>query len=285
MDRLIAGFTDQLSKALSIAQHYQFKLAKNTQITNVLIIGLGGSGIGGTIVQNYVFDKTDLPVFVSKAYTLPKFTNKNTLVIACSYSGNTEETIYSLKDAISLGCPIVTITSGGKVADMANENNLDCIKIPAGFPPRSCLGYSLTQFLNIFAYFGLINNDFKDHIKDAITLLNTEEEHIKKEAEDIAKIIAHKTPVIYIENNMEGVAIRWRQQFNENGKTLAWHHVIPEMNHNELVGWRDRDDSKAVFFLRTESDHKRSKLRMELNKKTIQQYTNQIFEIYSKGGS
>lgn len=285
MDKLIAGFSNQLMKALDIAHNYQFKLAKNTHIDNVLIIGLGGSGIGGTIVQNYVFDKINVPVIVSKAYTLPRFTHKNTLVITCSYSGNTEETIYSLKDAIHLGCPIVTITSGGKIGDLSEEHGLDCIRIPAGFPPRSCLGYSMTQILNTLAHFELISNAFETEIQAAISLLDNEEEAIKAEALRIAQTIAHKMPVIYIENNMEGVAIRWRQQFNENGKMLAWHHVIPEMNHNELVGWRDIDTNKAVFFLRTQMDHERSKLRMELNKETIAQYTPHILEIYSKGNS
>lgn len=282
MDKLIAGFSNQLKDALNIAEKYNFKISNDSKIDNILIVGLGGSGIGATIIQNFTFDKSSIPVVVSKAYTLPHFVNENTLVIACSYSGNTEETVYSLKDAIKLGAQIVTITSGGKIQAIAEEKGYDCILIPGGFPPRSCFGYSFVQLLRVFQHFNIID-DFYTSVKSSIVLIEKEEEQIKSTAQEIAKAMFDKTPIIYIENNMEGVAIRWRQQFNENGKMLCWHNVIPEMNHNELVGWRDNDDSRAVFFLRSNTDYPRSVKRMDLNKNTIAQYTTSIFDIESKG--
>jgi len=285
MDKLIAGFSNQLSKALEIGNNYQFKLGKNIQIDNILIIGLGGSGIGGSLLQNYAFDKVKVPVYVSKAYTLPAFIGKNTLTIICSYSGNTEETVTSYRKALEVGCPIVTVTSGGIVAALAKENNNDCILIPPGFPPRSCLGYSFVQLLTILNHFELISNQYLAELNDAITLIDTDNDNIKNLAQEIAHKIAFKTPVIYIENNMEAMAIRWRQQFNENGKMLCWHHVVPEMNHNELVGWRDKTDERAVLFLRNEVDYERSQLRMDLNIETISQYTSNIIQIFSKGNS
>lgn len=284
MDKLIAGFSSQLKKAIEIAESYDFKLKKDIKIDNVLVVGLGGSGIGGTIIQNFSSNQSNIPVFVTKDYNLPKFVSDKTLIIACSYSGNTEETVYSLKSAIQLGAQIITVTSGGQVGEMAKEHNLDCILVPGGFPPRSCLGYMLVQLLNIFRYFSLIS-DYQQDLNNSIALIDAEETAIKVQGKDIAAAIHDKMPIIYIQNNLEGIAIRWRQQFNENGKMLACHHVIPEMNHNEIVGWRDNDDSRAVFFLRTNTDFQRSQMRMDLNKETIGQYTKNVFEIWAKGNS
>ncbi len=284
MDKLIAGFAQQLQDALLIGSKAKFKIADNN-ITNIVISGLGGSGIGGTIAQNYLSNIAKIPVLVNKTYALPAFVNNNTLMIACSYSGNTEETVDALNTAIKKKSQIACITSGGKIEQIANKKNLDCIIIPSGKPPRACFGYSLVQILYILQQYKIINKSFEKDINASIELLNKEEKNIKQKAQKIAKQLADKTPIIYADNNMEGVAIRWRQQFNENGKMLAWHHVVPEMNHNELVGWRDKDNSKAVIFLKTILDHPRSLFRMQLNKATIKKYTSNLLEIESKGDS
>src|SRR5690606_23093733 len=173
------------------------------------------------------------PIFVNKTYDLPKFADTNTLVIICSYSGNTEETVNALHQAIQRNCKIVCITSGGAIQEKANEHQLDCIVIPSGFPPRACLGYALVQLFGVFHHFNLINETYIQEFESASRLLDKEEALIQEEAKILAKAIADKLPIIYIENDMEGVGVRWRQQINENGKMLAWHHVIPEMNHNE----------------------------------------------------
>jgi len=282
MKKLVLDFPIQLQEALIIGQNYRFK-ATTQSFANVVVTGLGGSGIGGSIVQNYVFDKLKTPFIVNKDYFLPAFVNKNSLVIVCSYSGNTEETIAALEQARKSQATIVCITSGGKVSEIANKKHIDCILVPAGMPPRSCIGYSLVQILFTLAYFGLIKNDFQKEIKAAIKLLKTEETDIQKKAAVIAKKISGKLPVIYSASDFEGMAIRFRQQLNENGKVLAWHGAIPEMNHNELVGWRDKADDKVVLLLRNEDDYERVQTRMEINKKIIKKYTPNIIEIYSKG--
>mgnify|MGYP000885559117 CR=1 FL=1 len=285
MDALIAGFSKQIEEALTISSAYSYKLPKDTVFANIVISGLGGSGIGGSIIQNYALHTVSKPIFVNKTYDLPKFANQQTLVIICSYSGNTEETVEALHQAIANNCKIVCITSGGAVQSIADQHQLDCILIPSGFPPRSCLGYSLVQLFGVFHYFNLIDASFIADFKEAIALLDTEEEAIKAYTKNLASALADKLPILYIENDMEGVGVRWRQQLNENAKMLAWHHVIPEMNHNELVGWRTKDNSKAVVFLRNETDHVRSQSRMKLNRTTIQDYSATIVDIFSKGNS
>lgn len=284
MKKLVATFPTQLREALIIGQSYKFKTAKKA-FSNVVLTGLGGSGIGGSIIQNYVSDKLAIPFNVNKDYHLPAYVNKDSLVIISSYSGNTEETLMAMQQAIKVKATIVCVTSGGKIAEIADKKKMDCILLPAGMPPRACLGYSLVQGLFILQYFGLLKTDFKKEINAAIKLLTVSEKDIQKQARTITKKLLGKTPIIYAAPEFEGVAVRFRQQINENSKMLCWHHVVPEMNHNELVGWRDKDASRAVVFLRNETDFERTQLRMEINKKVIKKYTPNIQELWSKGKS
>ncbi len=94
-----------------------------------------------------------------------------------------------------------------------------------------------------------------------------------------------KLPILYADAHLEGVAVRWRQQINENAKMLCWHNIVPEMNHNEIVGWKDKRDDCVVVFLRSADDYERVQMRIEINKKMIRKCTNQVYEIWSKGGS
>ena len=284
MKELIEGFTNQLKEALIIGQNYRFKSAKR-DFSNVILTGLGGSGIGGSMVQNYVFDKMKVPFVVNKDYFLPAFVSKDSLVIVSSYSGNTEETIAALKQAIKAKATIVCITSGGEIAKVATKKNIDCILLPAGMPPRSCVGYSMVQVLFTLAGLGLIKGEFEGNVKASIKLLESEAKDIKKKAKAIAQKVLGKMPVIYTASDYEGLAIRIRQQINENSKMLCWHGAIPEMNHNELVGWKDKDPNKVVLLLRNETDYERVQTRMEINKKIIRKYTPNIIELYSKGKS
>ncbi len=284
MKNLVLNFPVQLKEALAIGQNYQFK-TNLRGFNNVVVTGLGGSGIGGSIVQNYVFDKLAIPFSVNKDYFLPKFVDHNSLVIVCSYSGNTEETLDALNKAMSMGATVVCVTSGGKVAAIAADHNLDCLIVPGGMPPRSCLGYSLVQILFVINHFGLIDNSFIGEINTAINRLETENTQIQAKAAELAAQILGKLPIIYSSATYEGVAIRFRQQLNENSKLLCWHAVIPEMNHNELVGWRDAANDKVVIILRNRDDFDRVQTRMEINKQVIEKHTSNIIEVYSEGSS
>jgi glucose/mannose-6-phosphate isomerase len=285
MEELIVRFTTQMRESLDIANQYQFVSDKNTKFSNVILTGLGGSGIAGSIVQNYVFDKIKVPFIVNKDYFLPSFVNKDSLVIVSSYSGNTEETVAALQTAIKAKATIVCVTSGGKVAEIAAKKKIDCILVPGGMPPRSCIGYSMLQVIRIFEHFSLIKNVLAKDIPASISLLDSDEKDIRKKAKAIANKLNGKLPIIYSAADYEGMAIRFRQQLNENSKVLCWHHAIPEMNHNELVGWRDKDSNKVVVILRNENDYERVQMRMEINKKIFKQFTNNIIEIYSKGNT
>ncbi|MBN8702812.1 MAG: bifunctional phosphoglucose/phosphomannose isomerase [Bacteroidetes bacterium] len=284
MKKLIEDFGKQLTQAISIGEKAQFT-QPTTALTNIVIAGLGGSGIGGSIVSELVFRNAKLPITVIKGYDTPAFINEHTLFIASSYSGNTEETLETLSVAIAKKCKVVCVTSGGKVAEIAKQNNLDCVLIPGGMPPRSCAGYSLTQLFFILKAFGVINFDFLGQLKKAVALLNSESAAIHTEAKEVAAYLNNKIPVIYSTNLFEGVAIRFRQQINENAKMLCWHNVVPEMNHNELVGWKNKHEDLAVIIFRDKEDYQRNQKRIEINKEIIKQYTSNIMEVYCKGES
>lgn len=282
MDDLIQGFTAQLKRAIEIGEGA--KIGKNKfPIRNVLISGLGGSGIGGTILSNVLRDDVAVPIIVNKEYQIPAFVNENSLVIISSYSGNTEETLSALMQAFKKSAQIVCITSGGLVQEYAETNDIDYVLIDGGAPPRSAFGQSFVQLLYILFHLGLLEDGFKQYLQDSITLLDNEEEEIKKQAKEIAQKLNGKIPVIYSDAKFEGVSIRFRQQINENSKMLCWHHVVPEMNHNELVGWREKNEKIAVVFLRNNKDFERNQERMEFTKEVVSQYTNEVVEIYSKG--
>lgn len=285
MKQLIQNFATQLQEAIQIGKNTPLNTKPSVSINNVVVCGLGGSGIGGTLLNNLLDQEIEIPLIVNKKYTSPNFANENTLVIISSYSGNTEETLQAFESARAKKCQIACVSSGGQVEKIAVENQFPFIKIPNGMPPRACLAYSFVQLFYILNHYNLINNSFEKGLKEAIDLLTTEDETIKTKAKDWANKMLNKIPILYSADNFEAVAIRWRQQINENGKMLCWHHAVPEMNHNELVGWRIKNDDFAVFFLRNETDLPKIQQRIDLNKEIISKYTPNIYELWSKGNS
>ena len=284
MSDYINDFTNHLREAMEIANNSDLT-PYTKEIRNVLICGLGGSGIGGTIVADIVSPKVNIPIAATKDYSIPNFVNEHTLIIANSYSGNTEETLFALEKCQAKGAEIAVITSGGKLKTIAEENNYTKIIIPGNQPPRAMFGYAFTELFFILNHYNLIDDSFKSDFEKAIALLDTEKSDIQKQAMDLAIKLYKQTPVIYVANGFEGVAVRFRQQINENSKMLCWHHVVPEMNHNELLGWRTNVDDLAVVYFRNKCDYERNQIRMDINKKVISKYTENITEVWSKGDS
>lgn len=284
MKLLIEGFANQLKEAIEIGE--KIKLNKVTKpFGNVVVTGMGGSGIGGTLLSELVAKESKVPILVNKNYFLPSYVDENSLVIVSSYSGNTEETIQSLESALERGAKIVSISSGGKLKEIAEAQNIDHITIPSGMPPRAALGYSLVQMLFTLYNFDIIGTGFKEDLYASISLLEKEKDGIQSQAENIAKTLLGKTVVIYSPFGEEGVALRLRQELNENSKVLAWHNTIPEMNHNELVGWIEKRDDLAVVFFRNNTDYARVSKRIDLTKEIVLKYASKVVEIYSKGNS
>jgi glucose/mannose-6-phosphate isomerase len=190
-----------------------------------------------------------------------------------------------MEAALKAKAKIICISSGGKIAEMAKQNKCDLVTIPGGMPPRACLGYSLTQLFFILHGLKLIGDSFKKQLKEAIDLIVKEENAIKSEASAVADFLFNKIPVIYAVDGYNGVATRFRQQINENSKMLCWHHVLPEMNHNELVGWAGGWKDLAVIILRNKTDYSRTQARIKISKEVFAKHTSQTLEIWSQGNS
>lgn len=282
MKELVEAFPQQLREALEIGRTSQLTPFPGN-LHNVIISGLGGSGIGGSIIAELSKSQSPVPVYVNKDYSCPAFANRNTLFIACSYSGNTEETLATLAEAESKGVKVVAVTSGGKLAEVAREKGYDLILIPANRPPRASLGYSLGQLFHIFHFHKLISSDFQIEWTRAADMLDRDKNTIYQAAEDLTNRLIRTFPIIYSESGFEGLAVRICQQLSENSKMLCSNRVIPEMNHNELVGWRERQDNVSVVIIKTGLEYYRNAARMEFVKEVVSQYTDNVFYLEAKG--
>lgn len=284
MYELIAAFPQNLTDALAIAKNQCIK-NQPAKISNVVILGMGGSGIGGKIVSQWVSEDCGVPVQTINDYSIPAYINSSSVVIASSYSGNTEETLLALYDAHKAGAHIIGICSGGILEQFCRENNFDCVVVPGGNPPRTALAYSMVVLTSVFVQLHLTDEKRLAEITAGEQLIRDELNEIQSEAKAVAQFLHGSIPVVYAGVNYEGVAIRAKQQFNENSKELCWQHVIPEMNHNELVGWGGGDDRFAALFLHTNDLSERNQRRFEISVELVQAKTRQVKVVEAKGNS
>ena len=284
MKALIEAFPAQMRQAVEIGQGAKFTSPKK-EIRNILLIGLGGSAFGGEVAKNYVENICPVPFMISRDYDIPAWVSEHTLLIASSYSGNTEETLSAMEQAMAKNPKVVVVTSGGKLLDIARSNGFDHIVLPTGYPPRSAAGFSVIQQLFVLKGMGLIG-DFMPDLQEAIDVVAKFEDH--EDADMIASQIHKHIPVLYSTPLFESTSIRWRQQIEENGKHIAFHHVIPEMNHNELVGWKNPVElleDCVVILLRTSYDHPRNSIRMDICREIFGDYADAVIEIHAEGQS
>ena len=282
---MVGRFAETLEEGLRLGMASDIRI-QAAEIQNIYVSGMGGSGIGADFVHSFVRHELSVPFSVGKTYDIPGWIGPNTLFIASSYSGNTEETWSALQLAIQKKARIVCVASGGKILDKARELNLDYVQLPSGWSsPRACLGFSLAAQLSILVQSGLVSGEILEKIKDTIALLRSESDQIREKASHLAAALEGKTIVIYSCDRTEPVAIRFRQQINENAKRLCWHHVIPEMNHNELVGWRTASPDLAVLFLRHADDFDRNAFRIDLTKDLVSHFASSTIELFSRGNT
>jgi glucose/mannose-6-phosphate isomerase len=283
MKNLIQAFPQHMTEALDIAAAYTLKYPVKHDIHNIVICGMGGSGIGGKLVSQWIVDDCKVPVTLLNDYDLPAFVNEHSLVIGSSYSGNTEETLDAIHAAHSKGAHIIGITSGGEMQRLCNENGYDCIVVPGGNPPRAALAYSLVQLVHIFTELGLVRKGMLDEIRSSYQLLQNEAADLEDQGKKLADYLLGKVVIVFSDPYYEGVAIRARQQFNENSKYIGWTSVIPEMNHNELVGWGGGDERFAPVFLQTNDLNPRNQKRYEITKATVEKKAGSSYELVAKG--
>lgn len=284
----IEGFTRQLGDALKIAQSLDL-VRPGSDIRNVVIAGMGGSGISADLVGSLTWGRIPIPITVCKSYTIPQFVNPHTLFIASSYSGNTEETIAALNKALLKRAECIVISSGGKILEIAREYNLFYIQLPIGWSsPRTMLGYNIISLLALLYHTNLIGAAFIKETENAMEYLDRSEKAIQTEAEIIAKKLKGKLPVIYCDSRLQAMGTRFQQQLNENSKQFAHVNVFPEMNHNELTGWNFPENllpMLQVIYLYSDHDHERVEKRMDICRDIFEKKSNSIIDIVGEGAS
>ncbi len=270
----IVDFPAQLRQGYNLPAIAGEKQIDVGKLAAIIVTGMGGSAIGGDMLRSYLSDELKLPIFVNRNYGLPGFVNEKCLVIAASYSGNTEESLAAYAEAEKRGCLIFAATTGGKLGELAAAAKLPRVILPPGFQPRAALGYSFGPLLSFVERLGLIKSQVLT-IGDACQFLAENAQGYTLEtptadnpAKQIAEKLIGKIGVIYAGADFyDTVAIRVKGQICENAKHLAYANICPEFNHNELVGFEyppELLDKLMVLFLTGPEDHPQVTARFKI---------------------
>lgn len=287
------SFPAQVAGAAEVAR--TLVLPVPPRVANVIISGMGGSAIGGDVIRTAIATSLRVPLLVCRDYRLPGFIDSSTLVFASSYSGNTEETLSAYEQARAADAAVICLTSGGKLAAQARSHGYPVIQLPAGLPPRAALGYSAVMLLGALTALGLVP-DMSDSLRESVELLKQlvarngpEMPEKNNRAKMVARSLHGRLIAVYASSTiLEAAAVRWRGQIEENGKNLAFHHLLPEMNHNELVGWEFPEQSLrqiGVVFLRDRGDHNQVQRRFDLTREIVARKASIVHEVWSEGES
>lgn len=275
-------FKDEFSKMCDegISIGNSFEPAKVSGISNIIVGGLGGSGVCGDLLLDAA--SLEVPIIVVKDYNMPKFANGKSLVFCISYSGNTEETLSQFMQAKGMGCNIISITSGGKLKEWSDRMGTQCIVVPGGKNPRDALPIMMFPLLIALQKlgFGEYDRDFAD-VKEAISKADL------RKLDELASKIKNSRLAIYGTASNMGSLRRMKNEFNENAKMAVMYDYFPEINHNEMNGYQRTGLSKNVdvIFLRDSHESEEMTARIETTKDILENYVNSISEIWAIGDS
>ncbi len=290
----VEGFPKLCREALDLVDGLE-GLPHGGEIREIAVLGMGGSAIGGDLVEAMFGDELGLPFRVHRGYIPSSRYSSQTLVFAVSYSGNTEETLSAVDHVASKGSQVVAITSGGALLRKAEENHWLAVVVPGGLQPRAALPFLFLPIAIILEKIGMIRG-FTEQLQRSIPALEKRVRQwgrVSPLGENYAKKLAHrvwgKIPVVYgMDGYLAAAAYRWKCQFNENSKSPAFCHTLPEMNHNEIVGWEQLDDfSRLVelIFLLDEESHPRVVKRVEVTSELIKDTVGGIDVVHVRGES
>ncbi len=264
-------------------------ISHDTPITRVVVAGMGGSALAANFVQTW--PGLIVPFEVIRDYALPAWVDEYTLVIASSYSGNTEETVDAVTQAKTLGAQIAIVAAGGKLAELAQANQYPFAKLPGGLQPRMAPFYNFKALLTILEGYGLINGCLDAIEATARKMQNTTKSWqadvptAKNQAKQLAELCAGKTPIIYAGPKLYPAAYKWKINFNENSKNTAWCNQLPEFNHNELLGWTSHPIEKpfAIIDLISSFEHPQVLKRFEMTDRLLSGQRPKAIEVYAQG--
>lgn len=292
MFALTAALPEQAERAVAVATEACGDIGK-WDIQNVVVLGMGGSGITGDVVAAVAAPLLPVPVVVCKSYECPAFVGPETLVFAVSASGNTEETVQAATDAESAGGRVVAVTGGGQLGELARSWGAPVVAVPPDVPqPRAALGALAIPPLVVLDHLGLYRGG-RTWISAAIDQLKTRRDRIEaagdsSEPAAIARRIGRTMPLIHGGGAVGATAAqRWKTQINENVKTAAWWSSQPELCHNEVCGWGQNGDVTrqvvTAVTLRHEGEHPQVGRRFELVGEIMREVVADVIEVQAAG--
>lgn len=289
----IEALPEQARNAISLA--HEAEIPNLGSIRNVVVLGMGGSAIGGDLTRALYETESTVPVFVNRDYQIPGFVGPETLVVASSYSGNTEETLTAYEQAKERGAKIVVLSTGGELVRRAQAAGQPIIQIPSGLSPRAAIGYSFYPLIVLFVRLGLIS-DQSDAFEESIAIMERQRERFsgavpysENEAKQLAVRLVNHFPLVYGGGGWKGVvAYRWKCQINENSKAVALSNAFPELNHNETVGWEappSLTNIISVINLRDKADAPYMHKRIEVTREIMEGRVAENVDIWAEGSS
>jgi len=290
----IFDFPEQIADALKVGKLWQLNPSEFLGIKNIVVIGMGGSAIGAELLRSFLSTRLLVPFDICRHYVLPEYVDDETLVIASSYSGNTEETLSAIDDAIKRKAMLVAISTGGLLGDLAKLNDIPLAKLPTGLQPRAALGYSFVPLLVFFEKIGLVKKIVKEIEHASAALQKYRDKYIEDNDTTLnpAKLLAEKmhqkVVIIYTGPTLtDAVGLRWKGQLCENSKNMSYTNQFSEFNHNELVAWSEtieqHKDHLMVVILRDMDDHTQIRQRMNIAKDIIQSREVEVIDVHSRG--
>lgn len=274
LDR-IKELARQVRDAWDIAQRAQIP-PQYADVRNITVAGMGGSAIGGDLAAALLAGELRVPMSVHRDYGLPAYVGRDSLVIASSYSGNTEESLSSFEEAKKRGAKVIALTTGGRLAELAGGAGHPVVTFSYRAQPRAALGYSLALVLGVLARAGLVR-DLASDVEAALADLGRLEERVHEggrsnDAKRLALALSGRVVFVYGAGAMGVMARRVKGQWNENAKAWAAFDVLPELNHNAVVGFPHPDVARqalAVLILRSSQDSGRHRVRWEVTKELL----------------
>ncbi|MFT7615252.1 MAG: glucose/mannose-6-phosphate isomerase [Candidatus Woesearchaeota archaeon] len=254
-----------------------FEKKGHGEFKNIVIVGMGGSGLPGRLLQNYI---KNIPVYVVQEFAMQEFITKESLVFIISYSGNTAETVDIYRKIGRTGIQTIVISSGGKLEILAPMYKSPYIKIPTGEQPRMALTHMFFAMIGVLQNTGIIQKQDKA-IEQVKSVLN--KDTYDDLAKQLAEKIGNKTPIIYTSPKYSFVGYKWKISFNENAKRMAFCNVVPEVAHNELAAYQTANNHYYTIILKSANDHPQIKQRMDALKIAIKKSGNQCLEMTIRG--
>ncbi len=285
-----AAFPEQVEAAIAVGQAIE-PLPNHDDIANVVVLGMGGSGIAGDLVAAVAGPFMAVPILVSKGYEPPSFVDESTLVVAISFSGNTEETVEATQAAAASGGHVLAVTAGGRLGELAAGWKAPVAPLPAGIPmPRAGLGAMGVPVLVAFERMGLFPGATA-WVQRAVAQLSRRRDELVGEdspALALARAIGRTFPLIYAAGPLGAVAAaRWKCQANENAKIPAFANSIPELCHNEICGWGQHGDVTrqviTLVNLRHDHEHPQEMRRFELVSDISREVVAGVLEVRAEG--